>query len=85
MRVKTDLEIWWWYSSCAVGSVTLALLLIYAAKTTFNTAICLAVDKRCEYSWGATDALQEAMASIIDGNKNVDVVVQPKSTPKPSK
>ena len=83
MNTKNEFKTWWIYTSCAVGSVTLALLIVFSIKLSFFTFLCYAADKKCERAWGHTDFFEEFIGNMVMNNPGVDVTLTPQTTPTP--
>lgn len=84
--MNNEFKTWWLYSSCAVGSVALFLLIVFSIKLTYFTFLCYAADKKCERAWGSTDMFQEFMGNLVMNNPGLDVNLTPQEPlPKPVK
>jgi hypothetical protein len=73
-------EAWTWFkrTSTLIGMPIVASLLIVGAQRMFFTVTCEAAGWRCEYAFGASDAMAEYMGQLVAANPNSDLVAVPR-------
>jgi len=72
---------WQWYrqTACILGVPLLLGLIVIGTQRTVATFTCETVGWKCESAFGASDAVGDFMAQLVDSNPNVDIVAKPRS------
>jgi hypothetical protein len=78
-NIKKTLK-WFTQTSTLVGAPVLLIVCLVGVQRMFFTASCHTVGWRCEYAFGATDAMVSFMGEILASNPGMDVAVKPRGT-----
>lgn len=70
--------LWIWYKQTAMllGMPVLFIILSMGAQRLFFTATCQTVGVKCEYAFGATDAMTNYMSELLEHNPGMDIVAR---------
>jgi hypothetical protein len=73
-------EAWKWFkkTSTLIGMPIVASLLIVGAQRMFFSVTCEVAGWRCEYAFGATEAMAEYMGELVAANPNSNLVAVPR-------
>lgn len=67
---------WYKYSSFLVGVPILFVLIFFAFQKFIFTSTCMVVGVKCEYAFGADQALANYMGDLLAANPHVDIVAK---------
>lgn len=69
---------WLWFkqTSTLLGMPLLVILLCVGLQKLIFTFTCQTAGFKCEYSFGATDALAQYMGELVASNPGVDIVAK---------
>ena len=70
--------VWFKQTSTLVGMPVLFILVTMGVQKFFFTTTCYTVGWRCEYSFGATDAMASYMGELLASNPGMDIVTKPR-------
>lgn len=69
---------WYGFTAKLIGIPVLFVVLFLGVQKFIFTSTCMIAGFRCEYSFGATDAMTEFMGELLSANKNMDIVAKPR-------
>ena len=69
---------WYLQTAMLIGVPVLFIVLMLGAQKMLFTATCYTAGFRCEYAFGATDAMTSFMSELVSSNPNVDIVTSPR-------
>ena len=70
---------WYLQTAMLIGVPVLFIVLMLGTQKMLFTATCYTAGFRCEYAFGATDAMTSFMSDLVGANPNVDIVAVPKN------
>lgn len=69
---------WYLQTAMLIGVPVLFIVLMLGTQKMIFTATCYTAGFRCEYAFGATDAMTSFMSELVSSNPNVDIVASPR-------